>query len=72
MATAAQIAANRLNARKSTGPRTAAGKAVSSRNAEKHAKFTRALLVSFQSHQESSSEVSNLSPRGRRSAPSLP
>ena len=28
-----QIAANRLNARKSTGPRSAAGKAVSSMNA---------------------------------------
>lgn len=36
MATAKQIAANRLNARKSTGPRTAAGKARSSRNAVKH------------------------------------
>ncbi|HWY30168.1 MAG TPA: hypothetical protein VNX46_05415 [Candidatus Acidoferrum sp.] len=58
MASAAQIAANRLNARKSTGPRTAAGKAVSSRNAEKHGKFSRAPLVSSQSHQESSSEVS--------------
>jgi hypothetical protein len=58
MASAAQIAANRLNARKSTGPRTAAGKAISSRNAEKHGKFSRAPLVSSQSHQESSSEVS--------------
>ena len=33
VATAAQIAANRLNARRSTGPRTPEGKAVSSRNA---------------------------------------
>ena len=32
MATAAQIRANRANARRSTGPRTARGKAVSSRN----------------------------------------
>lgn len=36
MATRAQIEANRRNARKSTGPRNAEGKAVSSRNAVKH------------------------------------
>jgi hypothetical protein len=36
MATPAQIEANRRNARKSTGPRTAAGKAASSRNAVTH------------------------------------
>lgn len=36
MATAAQIAANRRNARKSTGPKTAHGKKASSRNAVKH------------------------------------
>lgn len=36
MASAKQIAANRANARRSTGPRTAAGKARSSRNAFKH------------------------------------
>ena len=35
MATKAQIAANRSNARKSTGPRTAEGKARSSRNASR-------------------------------------
>jgi hypothetical protein len=35
MATAAQINANRLNAQKSTGPRTAEGKATSSQNAFK-------------------------------------
>ena len=58
MATLAQITANRLNAKKSTGPRTAAGKAISSRNAEKHGKYSRTLLVSSRSHQESSSEVS--------------
>jgi hypothetical protein len=36
MATTAQIFANRLNARKSTGPRTEAGKAASRMNALKH------------------------------------
>jgi hypothetical protein len=36
MATQKQIQANRLNARRSTGPRTAAGKAKSSQNARKH------------------------------------
>jgi hypothetical protein len=36
MATAKQIAANRANAQRSTGPRTAAGKARSSQNAFKH------------------------------------
>jgi hypothetical protein len=36
MASAAQIRANQANARKSTGPRTAAGKAVVAQNAVKH------------------------------------
>jgi hypothetical protein len=36
MATRKQIEANRRNARKSTGPRTAAGRAASSRNALRH------------------------------------
>jgi hypothetical protein len=36
MATAKQIAANRANARRSTGPRTALGKLTSSRNALRH------------------------------------
>jgi hypothetical protein len=36
MATAAQLAANRANALKSTGPRTATGKAASAQNARKH------------------------------------
>ena len=45
MATAAQIAANRCNALRSTGPRTAAGKAVSSRNALRHGLTARATVV---------------------------
>lgn len=36
MATEAQILANRLNAQKSTGPRTTQGKAVASQNSVKH------------------------------------
>jgi hypothetical protein len=36
MATEKQIAANRANAQKSTGPKTAAGKLTSSRNAYRH------------------------------------
>src|SRR3954447_17446262 len=36
MATAKQIAANRANAQRSTGPTTAMGKATSSRNAYRH------------------------------------
>jgi hypothetical protein len=43
--TAAQIAANRRNALRSTGPRTAAGKAVSSRNALRHGLTARATVV---------------------------
>jgi hypothetical protein len=45
MATPAQIAANRRNALKSTGPRTAAGKAASSRNALRHGLAARAAVV---------------------------
>lgn len=44
MATPAQIEANRRNAKKSTGPRTAAGKAISSRNATTLGLFSRHLL----------------------------
>jgi hypothetical protein len=36
MATEKQITANRRNARRSTGPRTAAGKSISGRNAFRH------------------------------------
>jgi hypothetical protein len=39
VATAAQIAANRANARRSTGPRTPEGKAASSRNALSHGAY---------------------------------
>ena len=45
MATEAQIAANRLNAQKSTGPRTAEGKAVVAQNAVKHGLCARQAVI---------------------------
>jgi hypothetical protein len=45
MATQAQILANRRNAQKSTGPRTAGGKAVSAKNATKHGLFAQDNVV---------------------------
>jgi hypothetical protein len=45
MTSAARVAANRLNAQRSTGPRTAAGKARSSRNAVKHGLLARQPLL---------------------------
>ncbi len=45
MATEAQIAANRENAKKSTGPKTAEGKAASAQNAVKHGFFARDAVV---------------------------
>jgi hypothetical protein len=50
MASAAQIAANRRNALKSTGPRTAAGKAVSSRNRLRHGLRARAPAMAGEDH----------------------
>jgi len=45
MATDAQIAANQLNSRKSTGPRTAQGRAKSSMNALKHGNRSRKVAL---------------------------
>ena len=45
MATAAQIAANRLNAQKSTGPRTPEGKAAASFNALKHGMDAASIVI---------------------------
>jgi hypothetical protein len=45
MATAAQIKANRQNAKKSTGPKTAEGKAAVSKNAVKHGLFTDSVVT---------------------------
>jgi len=46
MASEARILANRLNAQKSTGPRTAEGKAAVSQNAVKHGLTARSVVVS--------------------------
>jgi hypothetical protein len=48
MATAAQIAANRANARKSTGPRTVEGKQRSSMNPLKHGLSARTIVLSHE------------------------
>jgi len=45
MATEAQVRANRLNAQKSTGPRTAAGKAAVSQNAVTHGLLARKTVI---------------------------
>jgi len=45
MASVAQIEANRLNAQKSTGPRTAQGKAVASQNAVKHGLLAEQVVI---------------------------
>src|SRR5208282_5742255 len=60
MPSEAQIAANRLNAQKSTGPKTPAGKAASSQNALKHTALAQAMFVSSQSHLESADEFQEL------------
>src|SRR6516225_10240093 len=49
MASEAQLAANRSNARKSTGPRTLAGKAVVVRNGIKHGLLSRECLAKGES-----------------------
>jgi hypothetical protein len=51
-ASAAKCAANRLNAQKSTGPRTPEGKAASSRNALTHGLFCQDLLVADEDPQQ--------------------
>jgi len=45
MTTEAQVAANRVNAQKSTGPRTAEGKAAVTRNAVKHGLRAQAVVL---------------------------
>ena len=55
MATKAQISANRVNARKSTGPRSAAGRIRSSRNSYRHG-----LSAALQSSGERQTHVEEL------------
>src|SRR6478672_13854693 len=52
MATPAQLAANRRNAQKSTGPKTAQGKQNSSRNAVKHGLLARVVPEQTEGWQE--------------------
>jgi hypothetical protein len=52
MATKAQIAANRRNAKKSTGPRTAKGKEAVSQNAFKHGLFVKKAVVRDENQEE--------------------
>ncbi|HTI99824.1 MAG TPA: hypothetical protein VL527_13165 [Dongiaceae bacterium] len=56
-----QIAANRANARKSTGPRTPVGKAISCQNAVKHGRLARQVLVRGHKLRESGREFRSLS-----------
>src|SRR4051812_49044024 len=49
---ARRIAANRANARRSTGPRTTTGKRRSSRNATSHGIYCRDLVLAGESHEE--------------------
>jgi hypothetical protein len=52
MATVAQIAANRLNAKKSTGPKSRKGKYNISNNALKHGLFARQAIISTEDKDE--------------------
>lgn len=52
MASATKLAANRRNARRSTGPRTAKGKAVSARNAVRHGLLSKLPVLPEIEHQD--------------------
>lgn len=60
MASEAQRAANRANAKKSTGPRTPAGKAQSRLNATKHGILTREVLITAGEAQEDEAALAAL------------
>jgi hypothetical protein len=55
-----QLAANRRNARKSTGPRTAQGRSVSKLNALRHGILSRQVLVRGQYFKEEEKELEAL------------
>lgn len=63
--TAKQIAANRRNAAKSTGPRTPKGRAASKMNAMKHGILSREVLVRGLNHAENPRELAALHQRFR-------
>jgi len=56
MMSSRKVEANRRNARKSTGPKTATGKKMVSRNAVKHGFFSKWLLVQHPNGKESQGE----------------
>src|SRR5579875_3905126 len=60
MITEAQLAANRANAQKSTGPATPKGKARSSRNSFKHGLYSKQLVVGPEEAAELDEVKSNL------------
>jgi hypothetical protein len=60
MATEAQIDANRANAQKSTGPRTAEGKAAVAQNALKHGLMARAAVLQGEEWEEYTSFHENM------------
>ena len=60
MATAAQINANQANARRSTGPRTAEGKAASARNSTSHGLCSKDFVIIEGEEQEFADFIDNL------------
>jgi len=69
MATEAQIEANRTNAQKSTGPRTAEGKAVVSQNAITHGLLARAGVIPGEDEHEFAAHREGLRKQLRPGAP---
>ena len=65
MASEAQIAANRANAQRSTGPRTAEGKARAAQNGLKHGLCARATLLPEEDPAEFEALVADLKARWR-------
>ena len=55
-----QLAANRKNARKSTGPKTKAGKEIASRNSIKHGLYARSLLLNSPNVKENPTKYDTL------------
>lgn len=60
MATERQIAANKMNAKRSTGPRTPGGKAKASKNAMKHGILSQNLVILHENQEEFHELLDNL------------